>query len=135
MTQVAKLSSLKSNLQREADGDWVPTTFFPETEIRYQVRSLNYAPYRTARNLAEAKLNRKYGFGRIPPEEMTKMKGRLLAQHILLGWSGFDVEYTKDVALTTLADPEYRDVVNDIETSEQQLVNSEVEFTEAAEKN
>lgn len=128
-----KLSSLKADLAREEQGDWIEYPDWPG--VAFKVSSLHTPAYATARDLLVQKLTRK-SRGKTPPvEEMAPEVGKLYAKHILHGWRGLDVEYTPELAIETLCDPAFRNVVAAVEWCAGQLAQIDVEFVEAAAKN
>jgi len=128
-----KLQSLKADLARENEGDWVEIPELPG--VRLKVRSFHSPAYKTARDLAVQRLFRKFGKEPVPPETLAKEYGRLYAEHILLGWDGFDTAYTPELALELLADPAWRALFAAIEYAANKLADVETEFVESAEKN
>lgn len=123
-----KLSSLKANLDRETKGDWID---FPDWEgVSFNVSSLNLPAYTTKRDLLLQRLQRKYKRKPVPKDVLNAELGRLYAEHILHGWRGLDVEYSPTVALETLTDPEYRNVVAAVEYCAAQVSAIDVEFVE-----
>lgn len=127
------LTSIKADLAREAAGDWVEYPDWPG--VAFNVSSL-YAPaYATARDLMVQRLTAKYLRQPIPPGELAVETGALYCEHILHDWRGLDVEYTAEVALKTLSDPAYRKVVAAVEWCAAKLSETEVAFTDNAEKN
>lgn len=133
MTKKTKLSSLKANLTREREGDWEDSLKFPG--VRYRVRALTYPAYRLARATLGKKLFKEYRGRDVPDDVMATEVGKLFAEHILLEWDGLDVPYSQDVALETLSEPEYREVVSDIEWAANSLATVEAETVEDAAKN
>lgn len=127
-----KFSSLKANLARENDGDWVPATSLPG--VKFRVRALTYAPFVAKRDTAMRKLARQYGED-TPPDVIQSELGRLLAEEILLDWSGFDIAYSADAALEALEDPAFRDLRAAVEDCAIRLASVKVEFVEEQGKN
>jgi hypothetical protein len=131
--KVVKLASLKADTQREIEGEWIP---YPKWEgVRFNVSSLHSPAYETARDLLLQQFAKKYQGAPVPPVERDVEFGKLYCRHILHGWDGLDVEYSSEVALETLSDPEYRDVVTAVEYCAGQVAKREVEFVEVAIKN
>lgn len=128
-----KLSSLKADLQREADGDWVEYPDLPG--VSFCVRSLQHPAYKIQRDILLQKLARKYKGKPVPTEESSREFGRLYATHILLGWRGFDIDYSTEVAMETLTDPAFRDVVAAVEWCAARVGETTVEFVEEMAKN
>lgn len=128
-----KLSSLKADVARERDGDWVDIPDLPG--VRLKVRSFFYGPFQAAKTIVEQRWARKYGKEPVPIDESLKENGKLYAQHLLLGWEGFDVEYSSDVALETLIDPAFRDLQDHIRYASNKVSTNQAEFVEDAGKN
>ncbi|GAB5506684.1 MAG: hypothetical protein Rhirs2KO_18470 [Rhizobiaceae bacterium] len=127
-----KLSSLKVDLEREQQGDWIDYPEWPG--VRFNVSSINKPAYMTARDVLMARLVRKHKKN-VPPEVMTSEFGRLYAEHLLHGWEGLDEEYTPERARTVLTDPSYREVVKAVEWCAGQVAQVDAEFVEDAAKN
>ncbi|MGO8093225.1 hypothetical protein [Rhizobium leguminosarum] len=128
-----KLTSLKANLEREKKGDWIP---FPDWEgVRFNVSALTVPEYETARGLMFQRVGKNYGDAPVPTEVINAELGALYAEHILHGWEGLDEEYTPDLALATLSNPEYRSVVAAVGWCAQKISQIEVEYTKAEEGN
>lgn len=128
-----KLASLKANLAREEKGDWIEFPDWPGVE--FNVSSLLYGPYQTARDLMYQRLARKYKKKTIPREVMSVELGKLYDDHILHDWRGLDVPYSKETALQVLTDPEYRNVVAAVEYCAGKVSETEIEFVDDAAKN
>jgi len=128
-----KLTSLKANLEREAAGDWIDYPDWPG--VAFNVSSLNKPAYTTARDMLLQKLSRKFKGKPVPSEVSAPQIGELYCKHLLHGWRGLDVEYTPEVALETLTDPAYRNVVNAVEWCAAQVGAIEAEFVEDEAKN
>jgi len=128
-----KLASLKANLERETDGDWVEYPDWPG--VAFKVSSLHAPAYETARDLLISRLARIHKQKPIPRDERAEEFGKLYAKHILHGWRGLDVEYTPERAVEVLCDPAYREVVSALEWCAAKIAELQVEFTEVAAKN
>jgi hypothetical protein len=128
-----KLSSLRADLKREEDGDWVE---YPDwTGVRFKVSSLNKPAYTIARDLLLQKVARK---SKGKPQDRNKLTpefGRLYADHILHDWEGFDEPYSPDLARQYLTNPEFRDLVAAVEWCASKVGETDVEFLEDAGKN
>jgi hypothetical protein len=125
-----KLGSLRTDLRKERDGDWVDIPELPGVKLK--VRSFNYPPYETARNLLVQKLTRQYGKKPIPTEVLQPLFGELYAEHILVDWKGFDVAYSADVAQAELTEPSARDLRRHVEYAANHVADIEIAFTEEA---
>jgi hypothetical protein len=83
----SKLSSLRVDLKRENEGDWID---IPGTEIRLKVRGFNYGPYKAAKTQVDLKNQQQY-FNKkkdLPDEKLFKINGQLYLDYILLDWDG-----------------------------------------------
>jgi hypothetical protein len=130
---VVKLASLKANLTREAEGDWIPYPDWPG--VSFNVSSTRSEPFLTERDLflkQMAARNKPVAPG---DPEMARGIGRLYCQHVLHGWRGLDIEYSEEVALETLTDVAYRDVLSAVDWCAQKLSQISVEFVDGAVKN
>ncbi|QRY68198.1 hypothetical protein JVX98_28335 [Ensifer sp. PDNC004] len=128
-----KLASLRADLDREAAGDWIDYPDWPG--VAFNVRSLHAPKYATKRDLMLQRLTRKHKGRAPPPDVMAREAGKLYCDEILFGWRGLDVAYTPEIALETLTDPAFRDVVAAIEWCASQVAQRSVEFVEEAAKN
>lgn len=128
-----KLSSIKADLKRETQGDWIDYPDWPG--VAFNVSSLLLPAYRIDRDLLGQRLSRQYKGKPIPPEVVTTEIGKLYHKHILHDWRGFDVPYSRETAGQMLADPEYRNIVAAIETCAGKVSDIDVEFVEDAVKN
>ena len=128
-----RLSSLRADSALERNGDWVDAMSIPG--VAFNVRSINFPRYTVARDLLLQRLRRQSGGKPIAQDTLYTELGRLYAEHILLDWRGFDVPYSRETAMQTLTDPEYRDVVMAVETAAGQVGQSQIEFCEDAAKN
>ncbi len=91
--------------------------------------------YETARGLMFQRVGKIYGDSPVPTEVINAELGALYAEHILHGWEGLDEDYTPELALATLSDPEYRVVVQAIGWCAAKISQIEVEYTAAEEGN
>jgi hypothetical protein len=130
---LVRLSSLRTDSALERAGDWIESPSIPGAS--FLVRSINYGPYAIARDLLLQRLRRKSGGKPIPQDILFPELGRLYVQHLLLGWKGFDTEYSAEVAMQTLTDPEFRDVVAAVEAAAGEVGQSEIEFLDQTSKN
>jgi hypothetical protein len=129
-----KLSALKANVDKQEEGDWQA---IPELAgVRVKVRSLRSAKYQFGATPIRQRHVRKYGEGgNVPSKDFAKDYGRLVADVILLGWEGFDEEYTREVALATLTDPGFSEVLGYIIAAAGRVAQGEIEYVEEASKN
>lgn len=125
-----KLGSLKADLKRESDGDWVKVPDLPGVELK--VRSTNYAPYQVALQAMIRRFRKRYGTDPVPPEEDGAETGKLYATHLLVDWRGFDVPYDAGTAMSALSDPAYRELRSHVGWAASQVGRIEAEFVEEA---
>lgn len=128
-----KLNSLKANLKRERDGDWIADREL--AGVRYKVRSLHAPDYRLARAELARRLSIQYRDQIPPPEVEDREAGRLYAKYILIDWEGFDQPLTEDLREEIFADPAWRDIQNRVLNAAIELGRPQAEFVEEAEKN
>lgn len=133
MSKKVMLSSLKADLAREKNGDWVPYPIWKG--VAFNVSALTNPEYETARDLMFKRLAEIHGDERIPREVLSVELGKLYCEHILHGWRGLDIEYSPETALNTLGDPEYRAVVSAVEFCAAKLTDIEPKFAKAEEGN
>lgn len=132
--KTVKLSSLKSSLQKEREGEWIAAPDIGP-EVRFLVRSTNFPDFTAARDEVTQKLTKKFDGGRIPEEVLAKANGELLAEHILLGWEGLDEEFSQDLALSILSDEEHRVMRTGVLIAAAKVGRADVEFVEGGAKN
>ncbi|MBZ9659773.1 hypothetical protein LB523_12025 [Mesorhizobium sp. ESP-6-4] len=129
---IVKLSSVKADLKREADGDWIEALDLPGVE--FNVSSILLPAYTVDRDFMLQRLSKQYK-GKAPRDVITTELGKLYAKHILHGWRGFDVEYSPEKALEILSDPAYRVVVAAVEYCAAKIADVDVQYIEDAGKN
>jgi len=132
-TSRVRLSSLRADSALERNGDWVDAMSIPG--VAFKVRSINVASYTLHRDLLLQRLRRQSGGKPVAQDTLYTELGRLYAEHILLDWRGFDVPYSRETAMQTLTDPEFRDVVMAVETAAGQVGQSVIEFLDTESKN
>lgn len=126
-----KLASLKSDLAKEQDGAWIEIPELPGVALLS--RSVHYQPYVRARDAALRRLQKRTE--PVTSQEEAEITGTLYADHLLLGWRGFDEPYDADLARRLLVDPAYRDLRVHEAYAASQVGRAEVEFVEDARKN
>lgn len=128
-----KLTSLKSSFQKEADGEWVESLEYPG--VSWNVRSNHYPAYQAAVAAMTRRLSKQYGSSPIPETVAGREGGILVARHLLLGWKGLDVEYSDEIAMSTLSDPEHRGVRADVLWASTKVAKANAEYVEEASGN
>lgn len=130
-----KLGSLRRDIKKQNDGDWVQLTELmdPRTQEipEFRVRGINYGPFQIARSNLVTKMIRRYGTRPVPPEESHRDEGRLIAQHILLDWRHADPPYDSALAEEMLTDPAHP-LQDYIRRCAAEVAEVEAEFTVGA---
>lgn len=133
-----KISSIKRDIAKENEGDWVPVPEWPG--VRLKVRSISSKDYQTGREMLMGKLTRTLGRTPTSPE-MEPQLAKLIATHLLRGWEGIaddddkPLEYSAKVALDLLADPSMRELEQQVIWAANRVGDREAEFTADATKN
>ncbi|OKO83383.1 hypothetical protein AC629_22855 [Bradyrhizobium sp. NAS80.1] len=133
-TKKVKLESLKADLQKEREGDWIKAVDI-DPGLRWFVRSTNYPAFRLARDVEMKKLGEKYGSDPIPDDVNAEVMGKLAVEHLLLGWDGLDAEYSPETAAEILTDESYRKVRYSIYLAAGRVGTSEVQYVGSTAKN
>lgn len=128
-----RLESVAVNHTDDSDGVWIASVAF--TGVKYKVRPIDTPEYQAALTPEAQRLMRNFGTSGTPPNELAASRGRLLAEFILKGWTGFDVEFSRETALRYLSDTSYRRLTDDVETASRMAANAKSEFVEEAAKN
>lgn len=131
--EVVKLESTRADLQKEREGDEIPSQIYPG--VRWRVRAANYRPFEIAFNQGLERLRRKNKGDPVPSDEINELMGREMANHLLLGWSGFDVPYSPAKAVEILSDRSYRKIISDVRWAANQVGESDLELVRDAAKN
>lgn len=129
-----KLKSMRVDAKRENEGAWIEAPDIGEG-VAFKVRGLNYAPYEIARQMMMRRLGRTAKGKPLAGVDLLPHIGRLLHEHILLDWRGFDEPYSTDVAAAIMVDPEYRSIINRVEIAAQEVGEADVQIVEDAAKN
>lgn len=142
--KIVKLNSLRADITKEREGDWQKSPELGEG-VELLVRSTNYPPYQLARDQASAWLTKTYpnaalpvdddNFEPVPTDILARVNGEVYAEHLLLGWKGFDVDYTPGLALECLCAEEHRQLRNGVVLAATRVGRQEVEFVETTAKN
>jgi hypothetical protein len=130
-----KISSLKADLKRETEGDWVPYPELGDPDVKFKVRAVSYAEFQAKRDRESKRLQQRYGSEPIPQEEFDRAQGRLLAEEILLDWQGLDAPYSSDLAMDILTDPAHRLIRDAVVECAIRITRVKAEFVETAVKN
>ena len=125
---VTKLESLRADLERERAGSWQQALhIIPDTDVKFLVSSIHLPAYTVARNLTFQRLARIHK-NNVPDDVVMAEVGKLFAEHILHGWQGFDVDYSKVTALKILSDPANRELIKAIEYCAGEAGRIDIEF-------
>lgn len=130
---VVKFESTKVDCAAEKQGEWRPSLAFPG--VRYNLKSVTEPEYVAASAALRRRFAKDYVNAPVPTDESATEFGRLYAIHLLLGWEGFDVVYSADVAMKALKDPAYRNVVVDIGNVAGLVGSRDLEYVEEVAKN
>ena len=128
-----KLGSLRADVRKVNEGDWVVVPELPG--VRLRVRGLSYGPYQMELSQVAQRLMRRYGKEPIPPEVNDREMGRLYNKHILLEWDGFDEPYAPERALDALTDPAFGELRMHVGYAARKVGEAEIDFVEDAAKN
>jgi hypothetical protein len=128
-----KFSSIKNNIAAEREGSYVDIIDWPGVSLG--VRSLELPAYKLALEQLVQKYARKFKGKGAPPEVRDADVGRLLAQHILYGWKGFDEQYSEEFAMDMLTSSEGRDFSKQVVWAAASLAETDVEFIADTTKN
>ena len=131
---IIRLASLARDLQQENEGATVASTRWG-SDVTYTVRSDEYAPFVQARTAALERHRRLNGTAPLATAAFVDLFGRLVSDHLLLGWSGFDVLWTPVIATATLVNPAYMDVLSDVLSAAAGVGKGRVEYLEDVGKN
>lgn len=105
MARKLKLSSLKSNLKRQFDGDWVDYPIWPG--VRFNVSSSKSPDYQAASRKTAERFAKKYKGEDIPIDELSEANAKDVANHLLHGWDGLDESYSEELALARMTEIEF----------------------------
>lgn len=128
------LNSIRANLTRETDGDWVEIFSLPGVALK--ARGYSYGPFQAAMSVVRARWIRSYGSVEGTPNHVASRDlGRLYAQHLLLDWRGFDEPFNPATIVDLLTDPEMRELRQAISYAAEKVAETETVFVEDAVKN
>ena len=130
-----KLSSMKTNVAKERDGDWIKSVATPGME--WLLRSPHYGPFKRARDLLVQKLGRRRGVSSDEDfnERTNREFGMLYAEHLVLGWRGIDEPYSKELAIEFCTADDCRLIYDDIMGCANLVGVRELEYVEESAKN
>lgn len=133
--KVVRMSSIMTDVEAQDGGGWVA---IPNMEpARLRVRSLDFPRYKAALARHQTVHQRKHKG--VPSEKALRedyeARGLLLAEHILLGWEGFDEAYTPELAAERLPDRAWRQLRDFVLYAASEVGEQAAEFIKATEKN
>jgi hypothetical protein len=127
------LESIKVDLTAELNGQYID---IPDLEgVTLGVRSLEIPAYKIAVDQTVERYKRIYKGKPAPPDVRESDIGKLLAKHILFGWTGIKPEYTDEVAYDFLSDPSGRELAKHVVWAALQVATVEAKFEAEAVKN
>jgi hypothetical protein len=136
-----KLSSLKADLKREAEGDWIE---YPDWKgVAFNVTSPLAPAFSTARDLKLQDIVKSVKAMKLPDSQADtetakrseQALGELFGEHILKDWRGLDEPYSYEKGVEICTKPEYRNVFNAVVWCSGVLSKIEIEFVEDELKN
>lgn len=126
-----KLGSIKTPDVSD-EGVWVSIPEWPG--VRFKVRRIGVRDYQIARELLVQKLSK--ALNRLPTSpEMEPALGKLVARHLLRGWEGIagddekPLDWTPEVGLETLTDPEMKELEQKVIWAANSLEETNADFT------
>lgn len=128
-----KLDSLKSDLVKESEGEWIDIPDWPG--VAFFSRAFTYGPYTDERDEEWPKVKAGFAGSPVPQKVRQAFFGKLYAKHLLLNWRGLDTPYTPELAAQLLPDEEWRKVYAAAEYVASKVGDRAVEYVGAAEKN
>ena len=141
--RLVSFDSLKVDLKARRDGEWKDSPNF--IGVSYLVRSANYKPFVVAKNAAERRLRaaipkaqRNVG---LDHEDVVRVLGPLVAEHLLLDWKGFadtsgkPLPYTVELGQEKLGNPEFQNLYWDVIAQCGDVGEGELKYVEDEGKN
>jgi len=128
-TPTIKLESLIS----DDDAEWVDLDEVLGASVL--VRPIDFPPYTQARQALLKRMARAYKDEPVPERVIVPALGKLYAQHILLGWKGFDTEYSAAEAEARMGDWAWRKLTRQVEWAAAKLTAINTEMVDDASKN
>lgn len=133
-----KLGSLRADMKRVNDGDWVEIPDLPDGEggtVALKVRGFAYGPFQVENSIVRGKWARRYENRNepVPPDIASRDLAHLYAKHLLLDWRGFDEPYSRELAEEMIAAP--GEFFGHVLYAIQQVSRTDAEFVEDAAKN
>lgn len=130
---VLKIASLKADLNRENDGDWVE---YPAWDgVSFKVSGFRKPEYQVERDKVFRRLSREHKGKPVPLDVQRAALGPVIAQHLLHDWKGLDEPYSGDRARELLSQPEFRVFYEAVEWCCNDIASVNAEFEEDAAKN
>ncbi|MDO1582431.1 hypothetical protein [Rhizobium oryzicola] len=130
---VLKIASLKANLARENNGDWIE---YPLWEgVEFKVSGFRKPEYQAERDRIFRKLARDHKGKPVPVDVQRAALGPIMAKHLLHDWKGLDEPYSEDRARELLSQPEYRVFYDAVEWCCNEIASVDAQFEDDAAKN
>lgn len=130
---VLKIESLKVDLARENNGDWIE---YPAWDgVSFKVSGFRKPEYQAERDRVFRKLSRDFKGKPVPLDAQRSAIGPLIAKHLLHDWKGLDEPYSDDRARELLSLPEYRVFYEAVEWCCNEIATVNADFEEEAAKN
>lgn len=130
-----KLSSLAVSSTEDGTWEFSKEAFPDDPEVSFKVRPISYPAFTIARDQMQQRLKRQHGGKTIPPHVMSPALGKLVAEHLLLDWKGFDQDYSKELALNLLTDTEFSQLLSAVIEAAIAAATAKVEYTDDVAKN
>jgi hypothetical protein len=128
-----KIDSIKNDVETEVAGEYIDIPEWPGVSLG--VRATTYPPYQLALDVLVQEFQRKYKGKNAPPAVRDERVGKLLAQHILYGWKGFDQPYSVEFATELMGSPAGANLVKQTIWASGQVGETEIEFVKVTTKN
>jgi hypothetical protein len=129
-----KLKSLRNDVAKEREGEWVPSRAFPGAE--FLVKSTNCPEYVASRQEEMRRIQEMYrDKAKLDQDQVHIDEAKSVCRHLLRGWKGFDTEYSEDIALAELMDIGQAPLVNDILDCASRVGRYKIAFVEDDLKN
>ena len=108
------LETIARNVDAERQGEWIESVAWPEDGVQYKLRSMRSPEFRRANAEFIRRRDKKFGDEVPDPEWIDREFALLIANHILMGWSGITPEYSTDVARNAMTDKRFSELHDDI---------------------
>lgn len=131
---VIKLRSVKAApVEQDKKGTWQESIDIPGA--RFKVSSLHHPDYQAELGMLEQKWAREYPGKPVPQTVRVPAVGRLLLEHILHDWSGFDEAYSPELAAEMMSSYEDRILISAVQNCAAMAGMGKFEFVKDEAKN